>query len=82
MKNSIDFIESELIILLENRNISQKLFNCIVPNQSNKLGKARILPKINKDKFYIIIFIIYNNILREWFIVIVLWLFYIYVLYL
>ena len=51
LKTAIDYIESELIILLENKNISQKLFNNIVPNQNNKLGKARILPKIHKANF-------------------------------
>lgn len=47
----INHINNELNKLVKTKNISKRLYNKLVCNSNNKLGKFRILPKLHKEKF-------------------------------
>lgn len=53
LNETINNVNSNLLFLLHENHISNKLFNCLKIKNINdvKLGKFRVLPKIHKNKF-------------------------------
>jgi hypothetical protein len=53
LSNTISLINDKLKFLLDNKHISKKLFNHLLPSTDSKLGTFRFLPKLHKSKFSI-----------------------------